>query len=44
MQQHALKNENNCLNNNNYSYLDTYVGQSFNFYLNVINFINASVN
>jgi hypothetical protein len=44
MQQHALKNVNNCLNTNIYSYIETYVGQSYNLYLNVTNFFNASVN
>ncbi len=44
MEQHALKNVNNCLNTNIYSYLETFGGQSSNLYLNVIHFFNASVN
>jgi hypothetical protein len=38
MEQHALKNVNNCLNTNIYSYLDTSCGQSSNLYLNVNHF------
>ncbi len=41
--EHALKNVNNCLDTNIYSYLETSGGQSFNIYLNVVNFFNASV-
>jgi hypothetical protein len=33
MEQHALKNVNNCLNTNIYSYLETFGGQSSNPYL-----------
>jgi hypothetical protein len=44
MEQHALKNVNNCLNTNIYSYLETSGGQSSNLYLNVVHFFNASVN
>ncbi len=44
MEQHALKNVNNCLNANIYSYLETSGGQSFNPYLNVVHFFNTSVN
>jgi hypothetical protein len=40
----ALKNVNNCLNTNIYSYLETFGGQSSNLYLNVVHFFNASVN
>jgi len=36
MEQCALKNVNNCLNTNIYSYLETYGGQSSNLYLNVV--------
>jgi hypothetical protein len=36
MEQRALKNVNNCLNTNNYSYLETSGGQSSNLYLNVV--------
>ncbi len=42
MEQHFLKNANNCLNTNIYSYLETYGGPSSNLYLNVIHFFNAS--
>jgi hypothetical protein len=41
MEQHALKNTNNCLNANIYSYLETSVGQSSNTYLNVVHFLNT---
>jgi len=44
MEQHALKNVSNCLNTNIYSYLETSSGQSSNLYLNVVHFINTSVN
>ena len=44
MEQRALKNVNNSLNTDIYSYLETYSGQSFNLYLNVVHFFNASVN
>jgi hypothetical protein len=44
MEQHALKNVNNCLNTNIYSYLETSGGQSSNLHLNVVHFFNASVN
>jgi hypothetical protein len=43
-EQHALKNVNNCLNTNIYSYLETSGGKSSNLYLNVAHFFNASVN
>jgi hypothetical protein len=43
MEQHALKNVNNCLNTNIYSYLETYGGQSSNPYLNVVHFFNTRV-
>jgi hypothetical protein len=33
MEQHTLKNVNNCLNTNIYSYLETSDGQSSNLYL-----------
>jgi hypothetical protein len=35
MEDHAIKNINNCLNTNIYSYLKTYGCQSSNLYLNV---------
>jgi hypothetical protein len=44
MEQHALKNVNNYLNMNIYSYLETSGGQSYNIYLNVGHFFNTSVN
>ncbi len=43
MEQHALKNVNNCLNTNIYSYLETPGGQSRNPYLNVVHFFNTRV-
>jgi hypothetical protein len=36
--------QNNCLNTNIYSYLETSGGQSYNLYSNVIHFFNTSVN
>jgi hypothetical protein len=39
MEQHALKNLNNCLNTNIYSYLETSGGQSSNLYLHVVPFL-----
>jgi hypothetical protein len=44
MEQRTLKNVNNCLNTNIYSYLETSGGQSSNLYLNVVHFFNISVN
>ncbi len=44
MKQHNLKNVNNYLNTNIYSYLETYSGQSSNIFLNVVHFFNTSVN
>jgi hypothetical protein len=44
MEQHTVKTENNCLNTNIYSYLETSGGQSSNLCLNVIHFFNTSVN
>jgi hypothetical protein len=41
MEQHALKNVNNSLNTNIYSYLDTSGGQSSNTFLNVVHFLNT---
>ncbi len=43
MEEHALKYVSNGLNTNIYSYLETYGGQSYNLYINVIHFFNASV-
>jgi hypothetical protein len=42
LEQQALKNVDNCLNTNIYSYLETSGGQSSNLYLNVVHFFNAS--
>ena len=42
-EQHALKNVNNYLNINIYSYLKTSGGQISNIYLNVVHFFNARV-
>jgi hypothetical protein len=44
MEQHTLKNVNNCLNTNIYSYLEISGGQSSNPYLNVVQFFNTRVN
>ncbi len=44
MEQCALKDVNNCLNANIYSYLEASGGQSFNLYLNALHFFNTSVN
>jgi hypothetical protein len=44
MEQHAIKNVNNYLNTNIYSYLETSGKQSLNLYLNIVHFFNASVN
>ncbi len=41
MEQHALKNVNNCWNTNIYSYLETFGGQGSNPYLNVVQFLNS---
>ncbi len=41
MEQHDLKNVNNCMNTNIYSYLETSGGQSSNPYLNVVHFLNT---
>ncbi len=38
MEQHTLKNVNNCLNTNIYSYLETSGGQSYDLYINAIHF------
>jgi hypothetical protein len=44
LEEHALKNVNNYLNTNIYSYLETSGGQSYNIYSNVVHFFNTSVN
>jgi hypothetical protein len=41
MEQHAFKNENNCLDTNIYSYLETSGGQNSNLYLNFVHFFNS---
>ncbi len=41
MEQHALKNVNNCINTNIYSYLETFGGQNSYPYVNVVHFLNA---
>jgi hypothetical protein len=41
MEQHSLKNINNCLNTNIYSDLETFGGQISNPYLNVVIFFNT---
>jgi hypothetical protein len=44
LEQRTLKNENNYLNTNVDSYLETSGGQSSNQYLNVVHVFNTSVN
>jgi hypothetical protein len=44
MEVRTLKNVNNYLNTNIYSYLETSGGQCSNLYLNVVQFLNTSVN
>jgi hypothetical protein len=44
MEQRTLKNVNNCLNTNIYSFLMTSGGQKSNLYLNVVHFSNTSAN
>jgi len=43
MEQHTLKNVNNCWNTNIYSYLETSGGQSSNPHLNVVHFLTPEV-
>ncbi len=43
MEQHALKNANNCWNTNIYSYLETPRSQNSNLNLNVVHYFNSSV-
>jgi hypothetical protein len=43
MEQRALKNVNNYLNTNIYTYLEACVGKSSNLYWNVVYFLNTSV-
>ncbi len=42
MEQRTLKNVNNHLNINIYSYLETSSGKTSNLYLNVVNFFHTS--
>ncbi len=44
MEQRALKNVNNYLNTNIYTYLESSGGQISNLYLNVVHFFNTNVN
>ncbi len=44
MEERTLRNVNNYLNTNIYSYLETSGGQSYNLYLKVAHFFNTSVN
>ncbi len=44
MEQRTLKNVNNCLNTNIYTYLETSGGKSYNLYLNVVHFFNTHLN
>jgi len=44
MEQHALKNVNNCFHASIYSYIETSGGQSSNLRLNVIHFFHTSFN
>ncbi len=44
MEERTLKNANNYLNSNIYPYLETSGGQSLALFLNVVHFLNASVN
>ncbi len=44
MEQHTLKNVNDYLNTNIYSYLETSGGQSSKLYLNVVHIFYTSVN
>ncbi len=44
MEEHPFNNVNNYLNTNTYSYLETSGGQSSNLYLNLVHFLNTSVN
>jgi hypothetical protein len=43
MEQRILKNVNNYLNTNIYSYLETSGGQSSILYLNIVHFLNTSI-
>ncbi len=41
MEQHTLKNINNCMNTNIYTYLETSGGQSSKPHLNNVHFLNT---
>ncbi len=43
MEQRTLKNVNNYLNTNIYTYLETFGGQSYNLYLNVVHFSTPEI-
>ncbi len=43
MEQHPLKDVNNCWNTNIYYYLESSGGQNSNVYFNVVHFFNAYV-
>ncbi len=43
MEQRALKNVNNYLNTNIYTYLETSGGQSSNVYLNAVHFLTLGL-
>jgi len=42
MEQRTLKNINNCLNTNIYSYVETSGGQSYFLYLNFVHFLTPA--
>jgi hypothetical protein len=44
VEQRALKNVNNCLNTNIYSYFETSGSQSSSLYLNVVHFSTSCLN
>jgi hypothetical protein len=44
MEERVVKNFNNCLNTDIYSYIETPRGQSYNLYLIAVQFFNTSVN
>ncbi len=44
MEQCTLKNVDNCLNTDIYSYLETSGGKMYYLYLNVVHFLNTNVN
>ncbi len=44
MEQQALKNVNNCVNTNIYSYLETSSGKISSLYLKAVHLFNTSVN